>query len=349
MDYIDGLRGLACLMVILCHIDYLYPFKISFGIARFNSNPLLIGFVGVNLFLVLSGFCLYWPLVRPGREQRQLGLADYAKRRARRILPPYYAACVLAALLAWNTPGILTALGIHAVLLQTNVPGYTDNLLGQTWSIVLEAQCYLLFPLFVQAFKRGNPRLVLLLLAAGNALYRWAVVHYAGPDFNLVNNVFGRAFDFAVGMFAAQCVANWNETERTPLGPLEFLALVAAIPTVCLAVLAPHDVDRLAPGFDLSWAMAFFALIVAGSRSFVRRALSVPKLVWMGEISYSVYLCHAHVLMFTAGVVHFGYWRGPLPAVGALIIVVLCFAVGYGFFRVFEKPFLSRASPPLLV
>ncbi len=140
LEYIDGLRAVACLLVILCHLDGLAPWQIPINLAGhevpINSHEIYLGYVGVNLFLVLSGFCLYWPLVRPDKKSEP-SLAEFAKRRARRILPPYYIACAFAAFIAVDSHEktvafALKRFGIHLALLQTSVPGYFGKILGQT-------------------------------------------------------------------------------------------------------------------------------------------------------------------------------------------------------------------------
>lgn len=382
LDYIDSLRAIACLMVIFCHLDLLGPWHFSIGLAghvfSFSSDKWGIGYVGVNLFLVLSGFCLYWPFVRPGRKSEP-GLVEFAKRRARRILPPYYIACAFAALFAFilylakaaflldwfhiheaNPIFLLKWLGVHAALLQTTVPGYFDKILGQVWSIALEASCYLFFPLLVEAFKRFNPRLVLLTLALLNALYRWKIVHAFDPEglnaeigptvFALTNNLFGRCFEFAMGMFAALCVSKWIATGRFPLRIYDLLAIVPALWKVQMPIFDPHNAPRLGATIDIAWGILFGTLVIISSQSFsLRRLLAFPLLIWAGEISYSVYLVHAHVLLLLIYVL--SYLKCPsgvLPVAEILIVIPLCFVVGYAFFYFFEKPYLSRSSPPII-
>ena len=100
LDYIDALRGTACLWVILHHtFEHKLPLP---GLWKYPTLALghlaNIGWLGVSLFLVLSGFCLFYPLAaRYSLSEIQLNIATFARRRALRILPPYYAAFVLTA------------------------------------------------------------------------------------------------------------------------------------------------------------------------------------------------------------------------------------------------------------
>ena len=91
LHYIDGLRGLAMLMVLLYHcwlFGGMWSIGPTVGGHHLKIAPILgFGHIGVNLFLVLSGFCLYWPFVKGGTK-REPTLWEFAKKRGRRILPP---------------------------------------------------------------------------------------------------------------------------------------------------------------------------------------------------------------------------------------------------------------------
>ena len=102
LDYIDALRGAACLWVLMHHTFSSMPAPNGLmhypvrAFTRFCS----IGWLGVSLFLVLSGFCLFYPLAARGRlRQIRLDIATFMRRRALRILPLYYAALVLLSVL----------------------------------------------------------------------------------------------------------------------------------------------------------------------------------------------------------------------------------------------------------
>ncbi|MDQ2798826.1 MAG: acyltransferase family protein, partial [Armatimonadota bacterium] len=99
LEFLDGLRGLAALYVVLFH-----AFQTTTQVTA-SDTPTLdaaliwrIGHPAVSVFIVLSGFCLMLPVVRAGGGTLRGGVRDYLARRARRILPPYYAALLLSAL-----------------------------------------------------------------------------------------------------------------------------------------------------------------------------------------------------------------------------------------------------------
>src|SRR5262245_33011004 len=106
LSFIDGLRGLAVLMVLTyhCWVHTIGERHLPVTVAFLHRNvdvtiPLHLGYVGVHLFLVLSGFCLTYPLVREGVAGMRLELGRFFRRRAWRILPPYYVALLIFSLL----------------------------------------------------------------------------------------------------------------------------------------------------------------------------------------------------------------------------------------------------------
>ena len=188
LHFIDGLRGLAMLMVLACHcwlFGGFWSVNLPLGSRAVNVAALLdYGSTGVNLFLVLSGFCLYWPFVKGG-SRREMTLWEFAKKRCRRILPPYYVALAL-----FGAPLFLQAirhhsrpemgfagtwLGLHAVMAHNLNPDYVIRVDGALWTLALEFQLYILFPLFVEAFRRFPARGVLLAVLAASTCYRIAI------------------------------------------------------------------------------------------------------------------------------------------------------------------------------
>ena len=170
LAYIDGLRGLAVAGVVLVHARTWSAAGISW------LNFLSLGRAGVDLFLVLSGFCLFLPLVKQGDGSvRALNLREYIHRRARRICPPYYAAlfisivtCYLTFRFAgpswWTEPfqnlfplNSLSGVGnlvTHLTLSHGLINRYAHGIDGAFWSLSLEVQFYTLLPLLVWIARR---------------------------------------------------------------------------------------------------------------------------------------------------------------------------------------------------
>ncbi|WP_439624077.1 acyltransferase family protein [Gemmata sp.] len=153
----DALRGVACLWVVLVHTQH------TFGLAtvpeaigpRVWASFALTGYLGVNLFLVLSGFCLAYPVTK--REWR-LGLREFAVRRWWRIYPPYVAAlavCYLVALRFGPDRAFLSPLRgwgdllAHLTMTHNLVPEYATTGGVVFWTLALECQLYAAFALAI--------------------------------------------------------------------------------------------------------------------------------------------------------------------------------------------------------
>lgn len=362
LHFIDGLRGLAMLMVLLYHC-WLFGGKwalpLPLGRSGVNLAPLLgYGHIGVNLFLVLSGFCLYWPFVKSGRRSEPT-LWEFAKKRCRRILPPYYAALLLFAGLPWvqaihhhqpfNLHFTLVWLGLHLLLLHNLSTEYVISVNGSLWTLALEFQLYLLFPVLVEAYRRFPARGVLLSVFAVCTVYR-CIVAWGGytPDaaagFVLADSVFGRCFEFALGMFSASMLARWHVSGVSPLRWTD------AVLPVLVTVGAMAEGGTYSPLTDAAWGVLFAGLLLAASRPklFLHRMLSGTVPVSLGVFSYSVYLVHLPLVMALGAETQLRHFSGAEKAAFQLFgVVPLMLLIGYVFHRLFERPFMASSSVPL--
>ena len=368
LHFIDGLRGLAMLMVLLYHcwlFGGAWAVGVTLGKHELNFAQILsFGHIGVNLFLVLSGFCLYWPFVKAGKR-REPTLWEFAQKRCRRILPPYYVTLLifggLAMIPAWQHHSlpemgyVVRWLMFHAVMLHNLRPEYVSNLNGSLWSLGLEFQLYILFPVLVEAYRRFNARGVLLVVLAFCTAYRFFLVrgNYLPDDsagYVLAYSVFGRCFEFALGMFAAALVSRWHTEQKSPLCWTDGLLPLILVPAAILDGRHGHFQTLT----DAMWGLVFAALLLAGSRpgGLAHRALSGRALVSLGIFSYSVYLIHLPLVMALGdySIAHFSNTGQVLFAL--LLVAPLMIALGYVFFLLFERPFLNaprRAAPTLVL
>jgi peptidoglycan/LPS O-acetylase OafA/YrhL len=368
LSFIDLLRGSACLLVMIHHEHQLLPelqdvsplfeplVQVVHGVAQW-------GFLGVHLFLVLSGFCLMWPLVRSGTlDTAPLKLKDFALRRARRILPPYYVALVLFLALSYLVPSPLIRptvwwdIPVHVLLLQNCFSETVATANVAFWSLGLEVQLYMAFPLVLWAIRRVGMRKTLLGTLV-LALVWQAMMKELHPELSESLSDFavgvasfyqvpGRLFEFVCGMVAAALVAR---QERQPsLAPAAFLVLLGNLFYISQAprVFSPP----FGCWFDSLWGAAFALLIVELGRAGAAPWLACAParaLCGLGTISFSVYLVHLPLIQLASGTLLKLPVTSNVLFMGALLVVLpLLIGIGSLFYRLVEAPLTLRKVSP---
>jgi peptidoglycan/LPS O-acetylase OafA/YrhL len=374
LDFLDALRGLAALYVAIGHSYVSMRPHLDF----YSMSPTLIwclkltdmGHFAVALFIVLSGFCLMLPVARSADGQLRGGTAHFFRGRVRRIVPPYLAALVLSmALMALvqfmqsdassagvRPPPELTAGSIlsHIFLVHNLFPSWCQSINGPMWSVALESQIYLFFPLLLLPLWRRKgigwsvAAALALGLAPGLLLPQSANLSWTYPWYICL---------FAFGMAAASiCYWQGSAMERlrskVPWGWIAAILAVASTPvlvtrlSLCWRYLWLTDLvlGFCAAAFIIACALAS-ARHAGNARPVVLRMLSWKPLVALGTFSYSLYLVHMPIMLLTAGL--FGYTS--LPPIIALVIqacLVLPAAVAfaYWFHTVAERPFIGSAK-----
>lgn len=349
---LDGIRGLAALFVLLHHC-----YLLSFPGYPANTGPawagwLLYGHLAVVVFIVLSGFSL---AVGPARAGWRTGpLPRFARRRAWRILPPYWAALTFSLIMSWGIaapPGSAPPTGRTVVafglLLQDVVGAPTPN--GAFWSIAVEAQLYLILPLLLLARRRigavatvGAVTVVVVTIgAAAPVLPALRPLMHLAPQFAAL---------FALGAVTAGIVTAGDRARRVPW---HWLAAALAAPAlVATAVLGSVWWFSHMFWIDLAVGPATACLLAAVAvgrpRSLVR-TLDAGPVRRLGRFSYSLYLVHAPIVV----AVSTRLVAPRVTGVGGFLVtlaVAVPVAVGtaWAFSAVFEAPFQRyRAWAPL--
>jgi peptidoglycan/LPS O-acetylase OafA/YrhL len=343
LHYLDGLRAAAALFVVLHHA------WLEAGLA-YN----VLGHYAVGLFIVLSGFCLMLPVVRSGGTLPG-GPLHFLRKRARRILPPYYVALGLSVVLACTLlrghgePISRAGLVTHALLVHNLAANTALQFNGPLWSVAVECHIYLLFPLLVGLFRKAGPivataAVIAFSLLLARMLFRFPVntdMHGASPQFLGL---------FAFGMLAAQVsfappggLAPF--VEKFPWG----VALMALTPLLLLPAALWYGKYQFHYLVDYLVGLWGFALLVyiQGRRAFwLHRLLSFPSLVFVGTFAYSIYLLHLPVLQLLRV-----YGGGLLGLAGPGLLALLggaglplVLALSYLFYWYCERPFLRPAA-----
>ena len=343
LEWIDGLRGLAVLFVVVFHAWNFGGFAPFLDQNAGKPTILLasLGTWGVSLFLVLSGFCLsYTPLCKHASGQAEwFSVRKFALSRCRRILPPYYAALLLFSGLAlyfkhqgmelpiMRSPTLPDALS-HIVLVHNNFSQFAETIDSPLWSLGLEWQWYWVFPLLLLSCLRW-PRLTLLTCVL--VAVAWAgtthLVHGLSQDHTLP----GRLTEFCCGIVAARIVVSGKGM------PLRSLALIG---TVCLLVTVLFPLSFVGAGLYYPMCGAGFAafLLFAWQHPAAHDALRWRPLVLLGELSYSLYLVHWPIIGAVEAGLRFGLHTPVAPTIAAGITAALLF--GWSFHILFERPFM---------
>jgi peptidoglycan/LPS O-acetylase OafA/YrhL len=327
---IDGLRALAVVAVVLYHAQLGAP-----G-----------GFVGVDVFFVISGYLITSLLLKKMAEA-PLDLLEFWARRVRRLFPAL-AVMTLATLVAgWFLllPADYKALGESVsaqTLLSSNIffwrqTSYFDgaaNLkpLLHTWSLAVEEQFYLLYPLMLIGFAKLRPpigRLIFLFLClASLAVSVEGGARHAQAAFYLLPS---RIWELGFGAI----VAALPRTIRYPVWVHELASWIGLAAILCAITF--YNASTPFPGIAALWPCGGAALFIISNVprvTLVGHMLSWRPVVFIGLISYSLYLWHWPILACS------NYWAlNPLPVPIRIGLLILCFLIATASWRYVEIPF----------
>ncbi len=351
---LDGIRGLAALFVVLSHV-----FLRSFPGYPAATGPwwttwMIYGHFAVAVFIVLSGFSL---AVSPARHDWELnGTRRFFHRRAWRILPPYWAALVFSLLVAWliiPQPGLAEpnamSVMVNGLLVQDVIDAPTPN--RAFWTIAVEAQLYLVFPLLLLFIRRVNAYAMLAAVTV-TVVAVGALAPYSPVANWLMRLTPQFAALFALGMMAAGIV---RASQRRRDWPWHWLSLAAAAPVLAIIV---WKGPVWTIGGNLFWIdLAFgpaigclFAALATGRPKSLARLLNTGPMLTLGSMSYSLYLTHLPIVTVICEVFLAGQIRTGIPTflLSLAIAVPATLIFGRLFAAVFEIPFVRhRGWAPL--
>jgi peptidoglycan/LPS O-acetylase OafA/YrhL len=359
---IDGLRALAVLGVMVFHADWFYAQG---------------GFFGVDLFFVISGFLITRLLLAELDRSGTISFRGFYLRRARRILPAMLlviagsalAAVVLApdALPLLRVDALASALFVvnwHFIFQELSYFEYIGRqpLLQHLWSLAIEEQFYLLWPLIVLALaSRGGRRLlgvVALALAAASAVWMGVLADRLGfPESMDIGRVYFGTDTHAMGLLAGAALAAaapgisaWAHAAVDEGGGVRrtgtLLGIAGLAGTLFLFSQVSENHPWLYPWAFVASAVFSMAAIVACLMPGPFGALlDAQPLRWIGERSYGIYLWHWPVFMLTRPGVDIPLEQGPAFALRC----ALTFALAAASYRFIEAPILGRSLRPMPV
>ena len=362
LAFLDGIRGAAALYVVLGHTQKISTRigdgpRMSLHRVELVSRLLNAGGYGVVAFIILSGFCLMLPVARTADATLRGGWSAYLYRRCKRILPGYYCALLLTLLLIYLIPTLSThpngfsdvalpvtthAVVTHFFLLHNITSRSSLSIDPPMWSVALEFQIYFLFPaILLPVYRRSG--------AVATAVFGYALAM-------LIRQLAGNNIDesqpqfiglFCTGMVAAVAtVGHGRESQWLARLPWPWIAFTSIVLSFALDVLDFRFAPKTGWVPHVFFAVGFVGVLISCAKNLkgtqtIRRVLESKWLVGLGVFSYSVYLIH----MPAVGIIHL--FLRPLVrssdvmlAVDMFVTVPLAVLVSYGFYLLFERPFM---------
>lgn len=348
MPELDTLRGLAILSVVLLHGFYWEFSSLHFGsLGSWVMRVTSAGWIGVNLFFVLSGFLITGILLRSRDDRNYFG--RFYARRALRILPAYYGLLLILVLIQRGNWGFL----LFAFFYMANVAivfGIPTSY-GPLWSLAVEEHYYLCWPLIVRRLSATSVRNVSLLIFALVPAVRFASFHF-GHTIGIAWYTWCTADGLALGSMLAAVV--YRGCSRRQLRNLA--ATLFGIVTTAVVVGTPFGIltrnRALGAAFQYTLAHCFFAalllvFLLLGTSQYcdvVRNRV----LEFFGYLSYGLYL--VHLLIFrTYDAICRRFASSLLPTHGRFELVLVRFAlagstavvIAYLSRRYYEERFLK--------
>lgn len=334
---VDGLRALAVLGVILCHAE--------FGVPG--------GFVGVDVFFVISGYLIASLIIKDLR-QGTFSLANFWERRIRRIVPALLTVTLVTTLASWFllVPEALAAFGKSVVALGCLVSnvhfwrevGYfaaaaDEKPLLHTWSLAVEEQFYLFVPVFLLLMSRvcrlhWAVTLVAIAAVVSFGVSVYGVAHHPSATFYLLPT---RAWELFAGVLLAFRLADGSGRPGRWREPVAALGLALILASCFL-----YDDKTPFPGLAAVPPVLGTALLIVSGHAkermpYTNRFLASQPLVFIGLISYSLYLWHWPLFAIAR---HQSIY--PLGVVDKLLLIAASFVLAVTSWRFVETPIRSR-------
>lgn len=347
---IDSLRAIAVIAVIIYHID---------------ANYLPGGFLGVDLFFVLSGYLISSLIIKEYKSTGTVNLYNFYVRRARRLLPAVYFMITVVLIIITLFNGVLLKKSyldaLFGYIYSSNwwyifhKLDYFDSFGSQSpfkhlWSLAIEEQFYMFFPLIFLIFNRksksnnGNSKLNKNFIYVVLSLILVSLIaHILLFDINNINRIyFGtdtRAFSLLVRVVGAILYPMDRLSERTTKKDNMIYSIVSLVSILVLIGImintSEYNTWLYRGGFLLVAIIGLIIIISSGRQyTFMSKLLSFKPLVFIGKISYSLYLWHFPILVVTTPVSEIGN-----PNLFYVTLrIVLIFLVATGSYMFVETP-----------
>jgi peptidoglycan/LPS O-acetylase OafA/YrhL len=342
---VEGLRALAILLVVLYHA----------GVPGLSG-----GYVGVDVFFVISGFVITGLLLREHAASKRTRLQAFYGRRARRILPAATLVIVVTVVASYRWLGFISGnatanvaraaslfyANFHFIATGTNylASQQPPSALQNFWSLSVEEQFYLVYPglflLVAVLWRRRSLRVKMtLLLSLGIVTsFVWSIHQTSANSVAAYFSPFTRAWELALGGLVAVASLTLSRLPRPVASAMTWAGLAGIVLAAFL-----FTGTTAYPGFAVALPVVGTALVIAGGTALPRMGaetvLRAPPFQWLGRLSYSLYLWHWPILIIAAQ--HAGR---PLSVTDNLLWLLLALALAAGSYYLVENPIRHWAT-----
>lgn len=356
---LDGLRGAAILMVMLLHyVSDSRTHEGNFGPLYRFAQIFRLGWSGVDLFFVLSGF-LIGGILLDARSSHSYFRTFYI-RRIHRILPIYYSWILLYAVIGyftmrWVPSAAVPSLGVglYFLFLQNVFPApaslFSHYFVSPTWSLAVEEQFYLVSPLVIRFLTPQRLTRALLACVVVAPILRFLLYRLPGGQGVAYVLMPCRADALAMGMLAAlawrSSAKGWL-TER--ISSLKVLSIILLLGAVAMVKWMPVPHNATEAAIQYSWLAALYTFVLLISlldeKSLFARVARWRFLREWGRVSYCIYLIHLAILgmchwIFFRSLPHLDDWPGFVVTV---LAATLTWTLARLSWRYLEKPLIDR-------
>ncbi len=267
LEYLDGIRGLAMIAVVIFHVwqqSWMWPTFDIFGFKLDLNSAAISGFLGVEILFVLSGFCLFLPYASD--SARPFDARAFYKKRLIRILPSYFFS--MAVLLIFdrgiNIGSGMTAVGnvLSNAFFVSNITGLFGgkSVNGVYWSLAVEMQFYLFFPLIARAMKK-HPHITMAAAALVANGYRLSILAFSNNRTSAVFNQLPGMIDlFVIGMYAVRLAACLKRKCDVQTTGIRRTAIIGMNVLFALSTAAVWFVFVYLRAFNYAWTETSYAM-----------------------------------------------------------------------------------------
>lgn len=329
--WLDGLRGIAILLVLASH-----------------TEPMLLqrGWLGVDLFFVLSGFLITALLIEEWEDTDAISFRRFYVRRACRLFPALAVMLLVSAIVMYFVPSVgqqyrsilYSAFYVVNWVLALNLDTVSSSLV-LTWSLAVEEQFYLVWPIALYAMLRLRLRphtmlLILLFVIALVCAHRSALVYQGAAELRTRYASDTRADSLFIGCCVALLASYGLLPQSVRVVQVVSGALAVLFGLYALGFGDPASLESVGLSFVALFFAGLLILLLSKPPRFLMNVLSSKPLVWIGKLSYSLYLWHLYA--------NFAVEMGGLDReLWIIASIPLAFAFAIASYYLVERPFLK--------